>query len=577
MLKIKQFTNGEFSIGRDNGQPLMNLALCLDTLVYSSTPVTIFPMLPILPDESEGNPYKMMQTVMSEISKYGPKNPSKKIELKSTINMGLCHISLYDRKYFLNYLLIKEDKFKNKYKNTIKHIVNNYDKRCTFLKKYKIKIPSKLIINYINNDELYDSDQEYILSHPQTQKRAQSLKNAKNKFIQLEDPIKSIQSLLSGNDEKANWLDNQHSKLKSRCHVLLEQMNVKRLTDYRIQWALQTSAHFILTVHLTGIYPKIYRKIRVPARLSLRIFHEKVLCAIFGYKRNFHSYLFVEPHRKNKKIGYGPWKMTSVDNMHEIPIKETCMDDRSAFLFDFFFYKGDQLRYIYDLGDQYHHTITLEKIVSLNEKLLKHTYRINQNQIIPTKIRWMYESQPLVQIIDGQRHGPLENMRGNKGYVRRLNVLQTGIDTTKTIDRHVIEKEDITFLEAVSDVKWSPNMDKNLFDSEKFDIKECQSKVKDLFSRCIIKNDLRHFVHPGRDLELIPNDKAYKTVLKVIRSKKMIGVRGCRTCHYGYCRKNKYRMLCCKGCKSAFYCNRKCQKKDWKMNHSVMCFDSNKF
>ncbi len=64
-----------------------------------------------------------------------------------------------------------------------------------------------------------------------------------------------------------------------------------------------------------------------------------------------------------------------------------------------------KLRYIYDLGDRFSHSIELQKI-----------------KVLPTDRR---KSIPLVRIIGGERSGPPENVSGNYGYHSLLLYLQT--------------------------------------------------------------------------------------------------------------------------------------------------------
>eukprot|EP01084_Bolivina_argentea_P018178 33879_1 len=46
---------------------------------------------------------------------------------------------------------------------------------------------------------------------------------------------------------------------------------------------------FVLKIYLTGIKPRIKRTISIPSKLSLAIFHDKILTPLFNWKRNFHA------------------------------------------------------------------------------------------------------------------------------------------------------------------------------------------------------------------------------------------------------------------------------------------------
>eukprot|EP00483_Globobulimina_turgida_P004176 UN04184 len=95
------------------------------------------------------------------------------------------------------------------------------------------------------------------------------------------------------------------------------------------------------------------------------------------------------------------------------------------------------------------------------------------------------------------------------------------------------------------------------------------------------KNDLRNFIHPSdhdptNKMEFT-DDEQYETTLKFVRSNQFLGIKELRICHYPFCRKKQYHMKCCRACKSAFYCSRKCQKRHWVAaggNHRIFCFNS---
>jgi hypothetical protein len=104
------------------------------------------------------------------------------------------------------------------------------------------------------------------------------------------------------------------------------------------------------------------------------MFHDKVICPVFGWCRNYHAYMFTMPtmmYSKNKKphprndISFGPVRAKSVDLIHRMVRRGgACMiDDTKVGLMDLLKSPGQYLKYLYDLGDAWKHKITLEAIV----------------------------------------------------------------------------------------------------------------------------------------------------------------------------------------------------------------------
>eukprot|EP01084_Bolivina_argentea_P079958 144897_1 len=586
---------------RANGQPLMHVVLTLDCINTHGTFSGMFPLMPVSQNSTDNdNPYTLVPNLLQQYAKTHTKQwfdthtkKSKKkpniINIDAFANIDCLNLMLYDHRFNLSYECDRRNNFINKYSNLNRKITNDQKIRVQFLAQCNIVIPTN-IRNFVNEEELYDSDQEFIGKNTKSaadyNMNKQKVFGGKQFCYKEESFSDHVKKYIVGDENEVSRMKQTSDNYKHDNIKELQKLNNHRLNSPRIQSIYQSNSHFTLTVHLTGIYPLIYRQIRVPARLTLNVFHQKVLSVIFGYKRNFHSYLFSQPHRKNKKLSYGSYGVTSVDALHNIPIDEHHIDDRSICLFDLLQFEGDILRYIYDLGDQYHHTITLNKISSLNISYLKRVNYIPQHHILPTKLRWQYEAKcftPIVEIIDGKRNGPPENLRGNKGYVRRLNVLQTSVDSSEMHNRHSFENKDLDFFQTVYEFRNSPNVCEKLFDSEKFNIGKCQKKLQSVFSKPLYKNDTRNFIHPffifGKRKSIWPvirTDKDYSTLLKSVRTS-CVAARAVRVCGNMLCQKKQYKMKCCKGCRSQFYCNKRCQKQGWKLGHKLICFDASNF
>lgn len=96
--------------------------------------------------------------------------------------------------------------------------------------------------------------------------------------------------------------------------------------------------------------PPVWRKVLVPETFSFHLFHE-VIQAAFGWK-NCHLYQFSEKGYRSEFI----ISLPSDDDW--LPV----VDSREKKLKDIFKEKGQTYTYIYDFGDAWTHTITLEEI-----------------------------------------------------------------------------------------------------------------------------------------------------------------------------------------------------------------------
>ena len=139
----------------------------------------------------------------------------------------------------------------------------------------------------------------------------------------------------------------------------------------------------VLKVELLGTKPRIWRRVQVPAAIPLFTLADKVLTPVMGWVRNFHAYTFVDVR---DGAHFGPVRMNAIDMCHIVSSFYAMMDDEKVQLGQLAREKGDQLVWVYDLGDYWEHRITVEKLAA------------------PSGVR----------LLDGDMACPAENFRGNK-------------------------------------------------------------------------------------------------------------------------------------------------------------------
>jgi len=170
-----------------------------------------------------------------------------------------------------------------------------------------------------------------------------------------------------------------------------------RLKNIRQKKPTHYKKHLIVYIRVRSIRPNIWRRVRIPAFLSLEILHDKVLCPVIGWKRNYHTYLFVRPNRVNRLLGYAPSDTRAVDRMHfsAKPGGKQLVDAAKVYIGDLLLKQGDVIRYTYDLGDTWTHEIRLEEIVP------------------PAK--------PVCEVLAGALAGPVEDIGSAWKYVQTVN------------------------------------------------------------------------------------------------------------------------------------------------------------
>ncbi|WP_427016267.1 plasmid pRiA4b ORF-3 family protein [Pseudarthrobacter sp. P1] len=114
-----------------------------------------------------------------------------------------------------------------------------------------------------------------------------------------------------------------------------------------------SQATYQLKIQLDGIRPPIWRRIEVPAELRLDELHE-IIQSSFNWE-DYHLHRF--RHTEWGGTTYGPFDPDE-DHWGEPPVDET-----GVALTEVLPLEKSKLKYVYDFGDNWAHTITLEKVL----------------------------------------------------------------------------------------------------------------------------------------------------------------------------------------------------------------------
>ena len=167
--------------------------------------------------------------------------------------------------------------------------------------------------------------------------------------------------------------------------------------------AVPGRAHdLVLHVVLRDLDPPIWRRLRVPDRLTLHQLH-RVLQLAFGWL-DYHLYEFTPgtPARDRSARGTAAMRVRygEPDPEWDDPADVETRDSRQVTLRDLALRRGGRLTYTYDFGDDWTHDLTVEEVIAAPEP-----------------------DDGVPMILDGARAGPPEDAGGVSGYERLLGVL----------------------------------------------------------------------------------------------------------------------------------------------------------
>jgi hypothetical protein len=146
--------------------------------------------------------------------------------------------------------------------------------------------------------------------------------------------------------------------------------------------------------------PPVWRKVLVPETFTFHRFHQ-VIQAAFGWK-DAHLYQFSERE-------YGIGQVIGIPTENEDEWDTPVVDSRNKKLKEIFVKEGKKYIYIYDLGDDWVHKITLEKMIAENK-------------------------DRKAKCIDGKGACPPENCGGVWGYEEIKDVFARDPQSKKAVD-----------------------------------------------------------------------------------------------------------------------------------------------
>lgn len=173
--------------------------------------------------------------------------------------------------------------------------------------------------------------------------------------------------------------------------------------------------------------PEVWRRVTVPSYYTFAHLHQLIQLA-FDWE-NEHLYEFSVSDKKSKTI---------ISELEDEP-DLTHLEAEETPLGRFFEKKGDKLLYTYDFGDNWTHSLILEKVIP--------------------------EVSMIPELLDGNGACPPEDCGGAWGYQNLLNILAN--------KKHPEYKEHMEWLGLEADEKWDPNA---------FDLEKTRLIIAEVFS-----------------------------------------------------------------------------------------------
>lgn len=205
--------------------------------------------------------------------------------------------------------------------------------------------------------------------------------------------------------QQAEAADLPQTKAMVRIQAEQERVQLPKAVAYAAQlsaWSQPAALNFLsIRIELTDIEPRIYRDVRVAARITLAELHDYVICSIFGYVRGYHAYAF---RQDVNSPWLGPVTSTAMDMAH-IPFYVGALtDDRKVKLGSLLSTVGQTLEYVHDLGDWWRHRITCQGV----------------HDDVPTEAD---AEMATAEVVSGAMNGPPMDIGGALRFTHKVNLL----------------------------------------------------------------------------------------------------------------------------------------------------------
>ena len=198
-------------------------------------------------DQREHNLFRLFPEIFS---RHGPVPADDDGECVITTFMDIGRVLLSDHRYGFNLAHKKKTSFIAKYGRFNATLKTNAIKRLMFLRAHRIRVPSAIHFR-IDDDELYDSDDEFMKGHSfvPTEKlfkpsHMEHITSSSRRFFH---------DIICGNEEKAEATDQKIREGFIMRRAISCRAMSNRNSDELIKSMLRSCTHMFLTIHLTGM------------------------------------------------------------------------------------------------------------------------------------------------------------------------------------------------------------------------------------------------------------------------------------------------------------------------------------
>mmetsp|Transcript_21977 Transcript_21977/g.36662 ORF Transcript_21977/g.36662 Transcript_21977/m.36662 type:complete len:509 (-) Transcript_21977:60-1586(-) len=152
---------------------------------------------------------------------------------------------------------------------------------------------------------------------------------------------------------------------------ILKKRKQKKLTQEKADRTPLYLCDFVLRIALVRLpednepdgyqelQPSVWRRVQVAGGISLRTLHDRVIGPAMGWTRNYHGYVFQDV--KDGAV-FGPADSMANDMKHMTDFYVSSLPDTQTTLAQLVQAPGDELFYVYDLGDNWLHRLTVESV-----------------------------------------------------------------------------------------------------------------------------------------------------------------------------------------------------------------------